>query len=175
MTDKIKFAKHIQNSTIHNPMMDNQLDTQALEIRKDPLTGAQSVFNPRLEGKVSMFYEPSDAVLIEKIAEASRANCFLCGDTWKETTPTYPTDLIPKGRIQIGQAVLFPNIFPVAQIHAVIRVGHRHYVPLSEFDPQTVEDAFETSLELPRRLTTAGVGVRYLTINGNYLGPAGAR
>ena len=52
MTDKIKFAKHIQNSTIHNPMMDNQLDTQALEIRKDPLTGAQSVFNPRLEGKV---------------------------------------------------------------------------------------------------------------------------
>ncbi len=174
MTDKIKFVKHIQNSTIHNPMMDNQLDTQALEIRKDPLTGAQSVFNPRLEGKVAMFYGQSDAALIEKIAEASRANCFLCGDTWKQITPTYPTDLIPEGRIRIGQAVLFPNIFPVAQIHAVIRVGDKHYVPLSEFDPQTVEDAFETSLELPRKLTTAGVDVRYLTINGNYLGPAGA-
>lgn len=174
MTEKIEFAKHIQNSTIHNPMMDNQLDTQALEIRKDPLTGAQSVFNARLEDKVSMFYVQSDAALIEKMAEASQANCFLCGDTWKQITPTYPTDLIPEGRIRIGQAVLFPNIFPVAQIHAVIRVGEKHYVPLSEFDPQTVEDAFEASLELPRKLTTAGVDVRYLTINGNYLGPAGA-
>jgi len=174
MAEKMEFAKHIQNSTIHNPMMDNQLDTQALEIRKDPLTGAQSIFNARLEDKVSMFYVQSDAALIEKMAEASQANCFLCGDAWKQITPTYPTDLIPEGRIRIGQAVLFPNIFPVAQIHAVIRVGDKHYVPLSEFDPQTVEDAFEASLELPRKLTTAGVDVRYLTINGNYLGPAGA-
>ena len=174
MAGKIEFYKHIQNSTIHNPMMDKQLDTQALEIRKDPLTGAQSVFNPRLEDKVSMFYEKSDTALIEKLAEASRANCFLCGDTWKEITPTYPKDLIPEGRIQVGKAVLFPNIFPVAQIHAVIRVGDKHYVPLSEFDLQTVEDAFETSLELARKLIAAGMNVRYLTVNGNYLGPAGA-
>lgn len=174
MTQKIKFEKHIQDSTIHNPMMDNQLDTQSLEIRKDPLTGAQSVINPRLEDKVSMFYEESDMALIEKLAEASRANCFLCGDTWKQITPTYPKELIPEGRIQIGQAALFPNLFPVAQIHAVIRVGDIHYVPLSEFDPQTVEDAFKTSLELARKLTTTGMDVKYLTVNGNYLGPAGA-
>ncbi len=174
MAEKIEFDKHTQDSTIHNPMMDNQLDTQELEVRKDPLTGAQSVFNPRLEDKVSMFYEESDTALIEKMAEASQANCFLCGDTWKEITPTYPKDLIPEGRIQIGQAVLFPNLFPVAQIHAVIRVGDKHYVPLSEFDPQTVENAFETSLELARRLTTADMNVRYMTVNGNYLGPAGA-
>ena len=174
MAEKIEFDKHIQDSTIHNPMMDNQLDTQSLEIRKDPLTGAQSVFNPRLEDKVSMFYEPSDTALIEKLAEESRANCFLCGDTWKQITPTYPKDLIPEGRIQIGKAVLFPNLFPVAQIHSVIRVGDKHYVPLSEFDPQTVEDAFETSVELARKLITAGMNVRYLTVNGNYLGPAGA-
>jgi len=174
MAEKIEFDKHIQNSTIHNPMMDKQLDTQTLEIRKDPLTGAQSVFNPRLEDKVSMFYEKSDTALIEKLAETSRANCFLCGDTWKEITPTYPKDLIPEGRIQVGKAVLFPNIFPMAQIHAVIRVGDKHYVPLSEFDLQTVEDAFETSLELARKLTAAGMNVRYLTVNGNYLGPAGA-
>ena len=55
MSEKIKFDKHVQDSTIHNPMMDNQLDTQSLEIRKDPLTGTRSVFNPRLEDKVSMF------------------------------------------------------------------------------------------------------------------------
>ena len=132
MAEKISFIKQIRKSVIHNPMMNNALDTQELEIRKDPLTGAQSVFNPRLEDKVAMFYGSSDTALIEKMAEESRSRCFLCGDTWKQITPAYPADLVPEGRIQIGQAVLFPNIFPAAQVHAVIRVGEKHYVPLSE-------------------------------------------
>ena len=175
MTGKIRFVKHIRKSTIHNPMMNNNLDTQELEIRKDPLTGAQSVFNSRLEDKVAMFYGKSDTELIRKMAEASQANCFLCGDAWKQVTPTYPADLVPEGRIQIGNAVLFPNIFPAAQVHAVIRVGYKHYVPLDEFDPATVKDAFDTSLELAKRLAgDATSGVKFLTINGNYLGPAGA-
>jgi galactose-1-phosphate uridylyltransferase len=174
MKEKIRFVKHIRKSVIHNPMMNNALDTQALEIRRDPLTGTQSVFNPRLEDKVAMFYGKSDTALIEKMAVASQANCFLCGDMWKQITPTYPDEIVPKGRIQIGQAVLFPNIFPAAQVHAVIRVGEKHYVPLSDFDPAAVADAFEASLELARRLEAAEAGVKYLTINGNYLGPAGA-
>jgi len=174
MTEKISFVKHIRKSTIHNPMMNNALDTQELEIRQDPLTGAQSIFNPRLEDKVAMFYGQSDAALIEKMAEESQANCFLCGDTWKQITPSYPEALVPEGRIQVGQAVLFPNIFPAAQIHAVIRVGEKHYVPLSEFDPKAVGDAFSASLELTKLLSEADAGVKYLTINGNYLGPAGA-
>ena len=174
MSKKIRFVKHIRKSTIHNPMMDNALDTQELEIRQDPLTGAQSIFNPRLEDKVVMFYGQSDAALIEKMAEESQSRCFLCGDNWKQITPTYPAELVPKGRIRIGQAVLFPNIFPAAQIHAVIRVGGKHYVPLSEFDPKAVGDAFSASLELTKLLSKADAGVKYLTINGNYLGPAGA-
>jgi len=174
MTGKIRFIKHVQKSTILNPMMNNNLDTQELEIRKDPLTGTQSVFNPRLEDKVAMFYGKSDTALIEKMAEKSKATCFLCGDTWKQVTPAYPADMVPEGRIQIGQAVLFPNIFPAAQVHAVIRVGEKHYVPLSEFDPATVTDAFHAALELTRRLTGADARVKYMTVNGNYLGPAGA-
>lgn len=174
MTDKIKFVKHFQKSIIHNPMMNNELDTQELEIRKDPLTGAQSVFNPRLEDKVAMFYGKSDPVLIEKMAKESETRCFLCGDKWKEITPKYPGDVVPEGRIQIGEAVLFPNIFPVAQVHAVIRVGKKHYVPLSDFDPEAVSDAFLTTFELTKLLAKAESGVNYMTINGNYLGPAGA-
>ena len=130
MTEKIEFVKHFQASTFHNPMTDNNLDTQQLEIRKDPLTGVQSVFNPRLEDKVAMFYGNSDAALMEKMAKESEPRCFLCEDRWQVMTPTYPENIVPGGRIQVGQAVLFPNIFPAAQIHAVIRVGDKHYVPL---------------------------------------------
>ncbi len=174
MTEKIKLIKHIQESVIHNPMMGNQLDTHTLEIRKDPLTGAQSVFNPRLEDKVAMFYGKSDPILIEKMAKESESRCFLCGQTWKTVTPTYPEDLVPQGRIQIGEAVLFPNIFPAAQVHAVIRVGARHYVPLSEFDPKAVSDALLTTHELTKLLSKAAQDVNYLSVSGNYLNPAGA-
>lgn len=174
VTEKIRFFKHIQKSVIHNPMMNNELDTQELEIRKDPLTGAQSVFNPRLADKATIFFGKSDTSLIERLAKQSQINCFLCEDRWKRLTPTYPADLIPEGRIQIGQAVLFPNIFPAAQIHGVVRVGEKHHVPLAEFDSATVADAFETSLTLARRLKATNSGVKFLTINGNYLGPAGA-
>lgn len=174
MAGKIEFVKHTQKSTLHNPMMNNELDTQELEIRKDPLTGAQSVFNPRLEDKVAMFYGKSDAALIEKMAKESESRCFLCGDRWKAMTPTYPADLVPSGRIQIGEAVLFPNIFPAAQVHAVIRVGDRHYVPLAEFDPLPVAEALRASLQLTKELSGKDKTVRYMTINANYLGPAGA-
>jgi len=174
MTEKIKFEKYVRTSTIHNPMMNNELDAQALEIRKDPLTGVQSVFNPRLEDKVAMFYGKSDTALIAKMAEESRSRCFLCGDLWKQITPKYPADLVPEGRIEKGQAVLFPNIFPAAPVHAVIRVGDRHYVPLSEFGADAVSDAISVSLELARRLAEKKAGVTYMTLNGNYLGPAGA-
>lgn len=174
MSKKIQFIKHMQKSVIHNPMLNNELDTQELEIRKDPLTSAQSVYNARLADKVTMFYGKSDTALIEKMAEESRSNCFLCGNRWQEFTPRYPENLIPEGRIQLGQAVLFPNIFPAAQVHAVIRVGERHHVPLMEFDSGAVEEAFQASLELARRLDATNAGVTYLVINGNFLGPAGA-
>jgi len=174
MAEKIQFIKHTQKSTIHNPMMNNELDTQALEIRKDPLTGAQSVFNPRLEDKVAMFFGQSDTELIEKLAKESESRCFLCGDKWKAMTPTYPEEVVPGGRIQVGEAVLFPNIFPAAQVHAVIRVGEAHYVPLAKFAAQPVAEAFQASLKLAEHLTHNDKGVKHLTINGNYLGPAGA-
>jgi len=173
MTAKLAFIKHYQKSDFHNPMMNNDLDTQDLEIRKDPLTGAQSVFNARLEDKVATFFGASDTDLIEKLAKESKPRCFLCEDRWKTMTPTYPEDLVPGGRISVGEAVLFPNIFPAAQIHAVVRVGSKHYVPLAEFDSKIVADAFQASLELTRYLSKNERN-QYMTINGNYLGPAGA-
>lgn len=173
MTAKIKFVKHIQKSTFHNPLKNNELDTQELEIRRDPLTGVQSIFNPGLEDKVAMFFGGSDMVLIEKMAKESESRCFLCGDRWRAMTPTYPADLVPTGRIQVGQAVLFPNIFPTGQVHAVIRVGEKHYVPLAEFDPAPVAEAFQACFKLAEYLSK-DKSVKYLTINGNYLGPGGA-
>jgi galactose-1-phosphate uridylyltransferase len=174
MKKGIRFEKHVQKSTFYNPMKGNELDTQEITIRRDPLTGYQSAFNPALEDKVAAFFGPSDQALIDRLAQESQERCFLCGDNWKLATPTYPEELIPEGRIQAGEAVLFPNIFPMAHVHAVIRVGDKHYVRLGEFDPGRIREAFQVSREFVKFLSKGQPEVRYMTINGNYLHPAGA-
>ncbi len=174
MSGKIRFERHMQKSTLHNPMMGFELDTQDLEIRKDPLTGRQSVFNPRLEDKGIAFFGKTDTDLIHRLAKQSEEKCFLCGDRWRKTTPTYPDAIVPGGRVQVGDSVLFPNLFPISRVHAVIRVGSRHYVPLNEFSPSVVEEAFQASTRFINAFFDSDGGTRFFAINGNYLGPAGA-
>lgn len=174
MSEKIRFERRLQKSVLHNPMMEYRLDVQEIEIRRDPLTGRQSVFNPRLEDKAALFFGPSDYELIERLARESEARCFLCGDRWKRMTPAYPEEMIPGGRVEEGEAVLFPNLFPVSQVHAVIRVGSKHYIPLDEFSPRIIREAFLASRRFVERLSRADASARYLTLSGNYLGPAGA-
>ena len=174
MKKGIRFEKHVQKSTFHNPMLENKLDTQVITIRKDPLTGYQSVFNPSLEDKVAVFFGPTDQALIDRLAEESQSRCFLCGDNWKLATPTYPKELVPEGRIQMGEAVLFPNLFPMAHVHAVIRVGDKHYVRLQDFEPGMILEALQVSTGFVRCLSMGMPDVRCISINGNYLHPAGA-
>ena len=174
MTDTIRFERHRQLSQLHNPMMGGQLDTQQIELRRDPLTGRPSAFNPRLQDKVAMFHGASDEALIERLAEAGRERCFLCEDRWMRMTPTYPDVVIPSGRVQVGSCVLFPNLFPVAQVHAVVRVGDVHHLRLDAFDPSLLHDAFSAALQFVRALARAEPSARHLTLSANYLHPAGA-
>lgn len=172
--EKIRFHTHFQKSRFHNPVMGGKLDTQELEIRRDPLTGRQSVFNPGLEDKAAFFFGASDMGLIDRLARESESNCFLCGDRWKRTTPTYPEGLVPGGRVVVGESILFPNLFPVSQVHAVIRVGARHCLPLEGFSPACIHEAFRAAAEFAEHLRRSEEAVRFLTLNGNHLGPAGA-
>jgi UDPglucose--hexose-1-phosphate uridylyltransferase len=174
MKKKIEFEKYFQESSFHNPLKNGELDTHTLETRKDPLTGSQSVYNRGLKDKAVFFFGPTDTGLIERLAEASRPTCFLCEDRWQQTTPTYPDELVPGGRLQVGEAVLFPNLFPVAQMHAVIRVGAAHYLPLNAFPPERIREGFQVCLTFAEALARSCPEAEHLTINGNYLHPAGA-
>lgn len=174
MPEKIRFEKHMQTSTFHNPLLGGAVDTQVLEIRMDPFTGRQSVFNPTLEDKAAILFAKSDKALIDRLARQSEAKCFLCGDRWKQATPAYPDEIVPGGRIRLGESVLFPNLFPVSQVHAVIRVGARHSLPLEAFSPPLLEEALRTARKFIGMLFRSNRTVRFFTVNGNYLGPAGA-
>ena len=106
MAEKIEFQKHTQKSVLHNPMMDGALDTQTIEIRRDPLTGAMSMFSDRLQDKINVFFGESDYNLIKKLAAASEANCFLCGEKWKKITHEWWANRRSKFDIYISQLVI---------------------------------------------------------------------
>ncbi|MBC7359479.1 MAG: hypothetical protein H5U10_13185 [Desulfacinum sp.] len=163
-----------ETARFHSPLRNGELDEQVIEVRRDPLTGHQSIYNPALEGKTSILFPPTDAAYLEERAAASRDACFLCDGKWRTLTPAYPEDLVPGGRIVRGEAVLFPNLFPLSAYHAVVMVGERHHRHLNDFPEDLLADALAAALDFVRACAEKTPDVPYFTVNANYLFPAGA-
>lgn len=171
---KISFESWQQTAIFHSPLKKGQLDTQEIEVRIDPLTGHQSTFNPALEGKVSILFPDTDYAYLEERAEATKGQCFMCDGRWRTATPTYNTDILPDGRLQRGEVVLFPNLFPLAAFHAVVMLGDRHFRLPNEISADLLYDAFTLCIECFRQYHRCHPAVRYFTINANFLLPSGA-
>lgn len=170
----IIFNSRKQTTRFLNPLKNGDMDTQEIEIRSDPLTRHQSVFNPALKDKKSILFPDTDENYLDQVIRDSMDNCFLCQERWQDKTPSYPYEFIPEGKLVNHDVVLFPNLFPLAAYHAVVMVGQKHYRPLNDFPVSLLHNAFRVSLEFIRRCFDADPQVKYFTINANYLFPAGA-
>jgi galactose-1-phosphate uridylyltransferase len=171
---RIEFRTKPQEAAFHSPLHDMELVRQALELRFDPLTGRQSIYNSALADKAAAAFPETDFDYLQHRAEATRERCFLCSQDWKKHTPTYPEALIPTGILERGQAALFPNLFPVAPFHSLIRVGDKHLRTLDDFPIDLLADAFSVALEFVLACHAYDPGMRYATMNANYQLPAGA-
>ena len=170
----IRFERRYESAHFHNPLKGGALDAQQIETRLDPLTHHQSVFNSAIEGKSALLFPDTDEDYLLQRSEATKEKCFLCDDRWRVLTPQYGTGILPEGRLIRGEAVLFPNLFPLAAYHAVVMLGGRHHRLLDDFPPDLLRDAFEVSVEFIRRCHESDSRTAYFTINANYLFPAGA-
>lgn len=170
----LQWTSWTETARFHSPLRNGELDEQIIEVRRDPLTGHQSIYNAALEGKQSILFPPTDESYLEERAAASAAACFLCDDKWRTMTPAYPDDLVAGGRLVRGEAVLFPNLFPLSAYHAVVMVGNRHHRRLNEFPEALLTDALTTAIEFVQACARHTPNVRYFTLNANYLFPAGA-
>lgn len=170
----IAFDRWSQRARFHSPLKGGELDEQEIEIRVDPLTGAQSIFNAALEEKSSVLFHPTDMDYLRQLAESTEPTCFLCNGRWSTTTPRYAEDLLPGGRLIVGEVVAFPNLFPLAAYHAVIMLGSRHFRTLDDFPPSLLHDAFTCAQKFIHHCTQSDPGIQYFTINANYLLPSGS-
>ncbi|SMC20029.1 Galactose-1-phosphate uridylyltransferase [Desulfacinum hydrothermale DSM 13146] len=170
----LQWTSWTEIARFHSPLREGQLDEQVIEVRRDPLTGHQSIYNPALEGKASILFPPTDMAYLEERIAQSRDACFLCDGRWRTRTPAYPEDLVPGGRLVRGEVVLFPNLFPLSAYHAVVMVGERHHRHLNQFGEKLLTDALAVALDFVRACAEKTPEVRHFTINANYLFPAGA-
>ncbi|MDX1776926.1 MAG: hypothetical protein R3297_10115 [Desulfobulbales bacterium] len=157
-----------------NPLKDFAEDVQTLQIRKDPLLGDTSVFNPELKDKAQIFFGSCDQELIERLVEETARNCFFCGEAVAKSTPRFTPDFSSEGRFQVGEALLFPNLFSLGTFHPVIRLCDAHFLKLSEFTPELINNGFLVAQQFMKTIYEKDPGIGYAAVTANYLFPAGA-
>jgi galactose-1-phosphate uridylyltransferase len=138
------------------------------EIRMDPLTGRTA----RICHFMKLQWQKPD---FEALVAGTEDWCPFCPGKVLEVTPCFPADLIPEGRLQKEDMVIFPNIAPYDGIGAVATLGARHHIPMLEFTPERIASAFGFAQDFFRQIERTGHPESvYHILNWNYMPPAGS-
>ncbi|MDA8171787.1 MAG: hypothetical protein M0Z48_08185 [Nitrospiraceae bacterium] len=138
------------------------------------MLGDTSVYNPFLKDKARVFFAENDASLVRNLAEDTAKTCIFCGENVFQKTARYPAELIPEGRIHVGEAVLFANTFSIGKYHPVVALSSAHFLKLSEFTSEMLADGFKAAQQFLIAVRNKDASVAFATVNANYLLPAGA-
>ena len=145
------------------------------EIRFDPLT-ADTARICHFTGMAPQM--PDMAVL----AAATEANCPFCPAQVGRVTPRFPPDFIDDaafgahgtGRLQRGEATLFPNLFPYDDVSAIAVMSRAHYLAPSAIPASAVADTIKLARDFfiacGRRPSSADA---YGLLTWNYLPASG--
>jgi len=115
------------------------------EIRKDPLTGKTA----RICHFRELNWEKPD---LNKLVAGTESWCPFCPDKVLKVTPCFPAEILPEGRMTLGDKILFPNIAPYDRLSAVATLGNRHYIPMTDIAPRQIADGFRLALKYFRHL-----------------------
>jgi len=164
----IHFRRIKENMRFMNPFKDFSPDTLSLEIRFDPLTGQTT----RLLG---ISYElPARPDLDEVVKRSREIFCPFCPDALEKSTPLFPKELIPEGRILRGEACVVPNLLPLDRYTGVCVVSKTHYIAIEDLTAEILRDPFLASWDLVKAVAAYDPDVNYFNINWNYMFPAGS-
>ncbi len=101
--------------------------------------------------------------------------CPFCPEVVERFTFPFPTEMVPKGKIRRGKALVVPNILAYSTYSAVgIYDCTRHFVPIDEFDAALLGDALGAMVEHARDIRAFDPAAAYSSINANYLPPSGS-
>jgi len=170
----IQFERSVEKAGFFSPLAGMEYAEQTIEVRRDPLTGVTAVSTSELAAKEEMFYGTTDWDHTEELARRSREGCFFCPEKVSESTPRYPDELVEGGRLERGRALVFPNLFPLAALHAVVTYPEHHFLRPSRFTPDLLAEGLGAAVDFAGRAERAVPDLEHLEVCCNYLLPAGA-
>ena len=163
----VAFRKIRSQLRLLNPFKGHAPDEIPFEIRFDPLTGATGrVFD--LPFKAEM---PDVADIVER---SRKIFCPFCPAALEKSTPEFPKELIPEGRIKFGSATLIPNLAPFEKYAGVAVFSPEHFLPMENLTPETMGDAFSACVLYLKRVAEFDPLIRFFSINWNYMPCAGS-
>jgi galactose-1-phosphate uridylyltransferase len=167
MTMSVEFKKIRSQVRLMNPFKGHSLDEIPFEIRFDPLTGET--------GRVfDLPFKAGNPEVADIVDRSRKIFCPFCPASLEKSTPEFPKDLIPEGRIKVGDATLIPNLAPFEKHAGVAIFSKEHFLPMENLTPETMRDAFSASLLYLKRVAQSDPLVRFFSINWNYMPPAGS-
>ena len=108
-----------------------------VEYRFDPLTHDQCRINPDRAKRVR---QAGAQVDLSEIIARTRKTCPFCPERVEEKTPELPREICQEGRIKLGETLIFPNLNPVGENHAVGIISRAHFLALDEFSVEMLRD-----------------------------------
>jgi galactose-1-phosphate uridylyltransferase len=165
------FERVVAEAEFLSPLRDFAPDVQPIEYRRDLLTGRECRINVKRTERVKQAqraFDPSELV------GDSEARCYFCPDNVEAATPKFPGEIAPEGRFSVGEATVFPNLFPFGKYHAIATVSRAHFLDVGDFTEGQIRDALRAGIEYFRRLQAVDPGPLYALFNWNHLPPSGA-
>jgi UDPglucose--hexose-1-phosphate uridylyltransferase len=156
---------------MRSPSSNFALEVQPIEYRRDPLTGMRCRINIRRSERVKQTAEHSSRT--PRVIEESKKGCMFCPENLESMTPRFPDQLIGVKRLKVGSAVLFPNLYPFAEHHAIAVFSEQHDIALDEFSPEIIGDCIRVCVKYLNHIRSRNRDVRYGSVNWNYMPPAG--
>jgi UDPglucose--hexose-1-phosphate uridylyltransferase len=174
--DRIRLERRLSRARLLSPLSGFAEVESSTEYRQDPLTSRVAIVGLNLAGKRGALYPETDEALLGRIAEETRPGCFFCPGKVGQATPRFPADLLgdEEGRLRLGGSTLFPNLFPLTDVHAVVALGGEHFLPLDRFSPELLAEGLGLAVDFVRRVTRREGAPRFFAICANYLQPGGA-
>ncbi|MDP2719086.1 MAG: hypothetical protein U1D67_01065 [Dehalococcoidia bacterium] len=146
------------------------METHIVELRKDPLTGFVCRINSN-RSKRPMQVQPASSI---SDFTTTSSECPFCPEKIDTATPRFPSHIISSGYYQSGQVRLFPNLYPLAEYHAVITLSREHFIPLERFRSEAIADGISAAINFLSSLSTLSPSVIYPVLIWNHLPPSAA-
>lgn len=158
----LKFSVTTRTAGFLDPFNEFAPKHLTIEVRRCPLSGDVARI-------LSFRARPLGPVDHSDILARDTGPCPFCN--LERMGARFLPEQVPEGRITRGQCSLIPNAFPYESMNAVLVLGHEHYLRPSQFTPELIGDGLLLARDGFSHLAQ---GMRYASVNWNYMMPAGA-